>query len=124
MSTTSKSHGISQVMQCNNFSTLQRLLRVTAYVMRFCRVLKARSQSEDGCIPSSAELTALEITAAELIWVKEAQKPLKEDKLFNVRQKQFGLLLADEVWQCKGRIPYLYHKVPCFAGHFDCTRCP
>jgi len=100
----SESHGISQVMQCNNFSTLQRLFRVTAYVMRFCRVLKMRSQSEDGCMPSSAELTASEITAAELIWIKEAQRSLKEDKLFNMWQKQFGLFLVEGVWQCKGRI--------------------
>jgi len=53
-------------------------------------VLKARVRSQDDLIPSSVELTASEIAAAELIWIWEAQRPLKEDKSFYCVEKTVG----------------------------------
>ncbi|XP_065917691.1 uncharacterized protein [Dysidea avara] len=38
------SHGVGRIITCTHFSFLGKLLRVTAYVMRFCRLLKARVQ--------------------------------------------------------------------------------
>ena len=71
----SKLRGISHIMNCEHFSTLKKLLRVTAYVLRFCEVLKARIK---GTAPQdTVELTAAEIAASETLWVKESQISLR-----------------------------------------------
>ena len=61
------------VINCQRFSTWKRLLRVTAYVIRFCRNLRARSCREREDIGS---LNAEEIDRAEEHWVKKAQAGL------------------------------------------------
>ena len=68
-------HGL--IMNCENFSTLDRLLRVTAQVLRFCRVLQCKNQPEttDTC-------EADDITRAETLWVIEYQKVLLRDNNF------------------------------------------
>ena len=50
------------------------------------------------------EQTAPEIATAEILWVKESQVPLRENKLFKVWEKQLGLFLSGGVWYCKGRL--------------------
>ena len=52
----------------------------------------------------TVELTAPEIAAAETLWVKESQVPLRENKLFKVWEKKLGLILSGGVWYCKGRL--------------------
>jgi len=37
------SHGARRIITCTYFSTLGKLLQVTAYVMRFCRLLKVKA---------------------------------------------------------------------------------
>ena len=93
--------GISVVMNCESFSKLTRLLRVTAYVMRFCRLLKDKVQGEDVIL---AELTTSEIAAAEVHWIKGSQIVLKEHKDFSTWEKQFGLFEVDGLLRCKGRL--------------------
>ena len=65
-------HSIGKVINCTQFSFLCRLLRVTAYVMRFCRLLKAKARGLNSEI--SAELSASKIEAVETLWVTEACK--------------------------------------------------
>ena len=36
------SHGLNEIIRCERFGTLQRLLRVTAYVLRFVKAAKRR----------------------------------------------------------------------------------
>jgi len=102
MVVTTDPHSIGKVINCTQFSSLCRLLRVTAYVMRFYRLLKAKVQGLSAGL--SAEPSASEIEAAETLWVKEAQLCLREDDHFKTWEHQFGLFLMDGVWRCKGRL--------------------
>ena len=56
--------GLHQIIDVNRYSNLTKLLRVTAYVLRFTR----RSKQKRG-----PELKAEEIRAAEELWIKSIQ---------------------------------------------------
>ena len=83
--------GISAIMTCEDFSSLQKLLRITAYVMRFIDTLR---QVIERKIVTSAR--------AERLWIIESQKCLEEDGNFLTWQRQFGVYLEDKVRRCKG----------------------
>ena len=90
------------VITCEYFSTLSRLLRVTAYIQKFISILKAKVKRTN--IPSSV-VTALDIESALLYWVKLSQRTLNQDEQFDAWQKQLGLYCdTDGVWRCKGRL--------------------
>ena len=65
------------VMNCREFSTWRRLLRVTAYVIRFCRKLhlKLSQQSDTNQLQVGLPSTK-EIQDAEEYWTKKAQTGL------------------------------------------------
>ena len=90
-------------MDCEKFSSLQRLLRVTAYVFRFVDMLKHKVKKLDKA--PSQELTAADILEAETLWVKESQHLLMKDKRFDSWQKEFGLFAGEDgLYRCKGRL--------------------
>ena len=92
--------GLGQIMNCEDFSTLDRLLQVTAQVLKFCHVLRGKLLPE---ITASSEID--ETNRAETLWVIESQALLLKDKNFNDCKKQFGLFLDDNgIWRCHGRI--------------------
>ena len=93
---------LSCIINCSEYSKLNRLLRVTAYVIRAVSVLKSRVKKIERV--ASPELSAEEIVEAESLWVLAAQTSLTEDKLFDMWKKQFGLFLAGRIWRCKGRL--------------------
>ena len=112
-------NGVGAVMSCEDYGSLQKLLRITAYVMRFIDALK--QAIERRIVTSTSELTASELARAERLWIIESQKCLEVDKHFLIWQRQFGLYLEDKVWRCKGRLgntdlpysakyPILLHK--------------
>ena len=92
--------GIGQILKCEDFSTLKRLLSVTAQLLKFARALKRRIN------PRSASYTdGEEIANAELLWIVESQRVLEKDRNFEYWKKQFDLFLdQDGVWRCRGRI--------------------
>ena len=47
MVTSSDSHGVGKIIDVTKFSTLGKLLRVTAYVVRFCKILRAKIQQQE-----------------------------------------------------------------------------
>ena len=100
---TDETINLSCVIDCKNFSRLSRLLRVTAYVIRFIRIL--RSKIRGGEMLVSSELNAGDMAEAESLWVREAQRFLMKSEHFDVWKKQFGLFLDDsKLWRCKGRL--------------------
>ena len=102
-STTNEPSSLDKAIVCENFSRLQRLLRVTAYVIRFVEQLKPKLKNEN--IPFKAdELTSLEISRAEVMWIKQVQRNLTSNKAFQVWGRQFDLFLEGVVWRCRGRI--------------------
>ena len=90
--------GIGRVIQCEDFSSLQRLLRVTAAVLRFIRLLRGRMS-----VSQSTELE--DIQKARLLWQKEAQAQLQQTRNFQTWRNQFGLTLDNNgLWRCRGRM--------------------
>jgi len=70
------------------FSSWPRLLRVTAYVMRFISRIRTRILSIEGESQSSSFIRAGEIHTARTFWLTQIQRelfPLERDALFNNR---------------------------------------
>ena len=63
--------GIAQIVRTEDYSNLQRLIRVTVLVLKFVRImnllLKRDTLSQD-------ESTDQDIAVAETLWIKEIQK--------------------------------------------------
>ena len=81
------------LMHCEDFSDLQRLLRVTTYVLRAVDLFEAKRN------PGSNPLNTLnskEIASAELLWISHAQKELAVQKNFNTPKNQLGLFRDDK----------------------------
>ena len=67
------------IINCQEFSTWRRLLRVTAYVFRFCRNIRLKSSREsDNNDVHVGPLSSNEIESAEEYWTKQAQTGLFE----------------------------------------------
>lgn len=112
--TDGSNHGLGQVVSCKDFSSLQRLLRVTARVLKFIDVLKCRIKRLKE--PPSLELSADDLMRAEVMWMKEAQRTLSEEKRFDVWKKQFDLFLDDDgLFRCRGRLGNA--DVPLYTRH-------
>ena len=90
---------ISDLMSCDRFSTLSKLLRVTAYVVRAIKGFKGKRED------ISPGLTFEELAHAEISWIRSAQQHLVSQPNFKVQQKQFNLFIDDKnIWCCGGRL--------------------
>ena len=90
-------------IDCNRYSSLEKLLRVTARVLMFVERLKNkvknRSDSGDGTATASE---AEQLAQAEMSWIKAVQQQFIPN---NSIQKQFDLFLdGDGIWRCGGRL--------------------
>jgi len=96
---------LQQVIVCKNYSTLTRLLRVTAYVIRFLKMLKGRMRPNSSLLYQSLTLTPDEITDAERLWILEAQTQLTQERNFDEWKRQYNLF-SDEngILRCGGRL--------------------
>ena len=92
--------GISNLIRCEDFSSLHKLLRVTKLVSRFVRLLQQRLHTEgDRVNPQPSD-----IDRARLLWVKQSQSKLQADPKFVAWQPQFDLFVdAAGLWRCGGR---------------------
>ena len=89
---------IGQLIQCERFSSAQRLLRVTAYVLLAAEKFKKK-------LRGTTALTAPLLSKAETLWVKEAQTHLIKCTQFHSWKKQLDLFIDPEgVWRCGGRL--------------------
>ena len=80
---------LSNVLQCEAVSSLERLLRVTALVLKFVKLLKAKCR---GNKEEKPELTSEDIEEAELYWIKEVQQSLKCKERFGSGKQRLSLL--------------------------------
>ena len=92
-----ESHTIGNLMSCEDYSNLHKLLRVTAFVLRASECFKNPHTT------FSTPLTPGDIAHAEILWVKHAQNDLVHSKKFVTLKWQLGLFLDDkQVWRCRG----------------------
>ena len=93
----SQNKGISSIIDCKCYSTVQKLYRVTAYVLKFLSSLKKEAHSP--------ELMPQDRTVAERLWLMDCQLLLVSDCNFPAWRIQFDLFKADdELWRCGGRL--------------------
>ena len=91
------------VIHCEDFSTLRRLLRVTAYVQKFISLLKSKVKGASQHVTTT--LAACDIASTERLWVKLSQRELSGHRRFEAWQQQFGLYRdAEGIWRCRGRL--------------------
>lgn len=79
--TTDSQGSIDNLLSCEKFSTLSRLLRVTAYIVRAI----GRFKSSKEAVPTN--LTPEELAHAEVLWIRSAQRQLVSQKDFKTQQK-------------------------------------
>ena len=68
------SPGLASIVEIANYSCVRMLLRVTAWIKRFCLNARKRTKSERRCGPLSSN----ELAQEEVDWIKIAQSELKE----------------------------------------------
>ena len=80
MLTTEKSKiSLNKVLDYEMFGDLHRLLRITAYVMKFVNLLKHRI-GKLGKAPTK-ELSRADVLESKRLWLMESQSVLSEDNL-------------------------------------------
>ncbi|XP_028399264.1 uncharacterized protein LOC114522722 [Dendronephthya gigantea] len=74
-----------EVIPCKKFSSWGKLIRVTAYVLRFINTLRNKHQNKDNTettrpkdTSDDRSISAKELEDAELYWVKQSQKSLHD----------------------------------------------
>lgn len=88
-------------MDLERYGSLHKLLRVTAYVLKFIKKLKGKRDGKDlECGGISLE----EIENAERLWVKDAQNSLQQGQDFQKTAKQLGIESVEGMLICRGRL--------------------
>ena len=91
------------ILECENYSSLQRLSRVTAFVFKFVHVLKSRVKNRVSEL--NLEITPEDLQRATVYWIKKSQFSLQEDEHFQSWEAQFGLYSDEEgLLRCRGRL--------------------
>eukprot|EP00731_Ephydatia_muelleri_P024188 Em0016g459a len=93
----SEGYTISPIVNFERFSVFKRLLRITAWVMKFIEILKLRGE------PSA--INSLDINRAEVYWITIIQQALVKDERFDNWHRQFDLFKDEQgLWRCRGRL--------------------
>ena len=82
---------IYAVVKCEDFSSFKRLLRVTAYVMKFVRVLKINHNQMSHY---TCETFDCDLARAEIYCIRIMQESLLKDHKPILWKQQFGLFLT------------------------------
>ncbi|XP_065063348.1 uncharacterized protein LOC135689914 [Rhopilema esculentum] len=92
---------VTEIIEVDKFSSLKKLLRVTARVIRFVTNLRS---AREGKILKLGELDSEEVSRAERIWIKGSQIDLKKQPGYNEIALKLGLFEEDSILKCKGRL--------------------
>ena len=96
---TQRSPILGKVIDYERYSTMSRLLRVTAYVLRAMKMFKK------GHPEISTDLRPEEFAEAKKLWIVDSQQKLVEERKFPTWKNQFNLFLDDKgLWRCGGRL--------------------
>ena len=89
---------ISEVVQPERFSSLSKLIRVTALVLKFIKRIKRVPEM-------NSNVSSQEMNAAKILWYKDVQGKLDERERSSSTWEQLGVFKdEDGVLRCKGRI--------------------
>ena len=83
---------LGEIMRCEDYNTLSRLLRVTTYLLRAVKVFKNAISN-----PTSDHTVFSRLSRPSCSWLIT--------KTSGIRQKQFGLFMNEKgLWRCGGRL--------------------
>ena len=92
---------VSTVVDCDEYSSVHKLYRITALVLKFVDVLKYNSTD------SSHKLTPNYLARAKKLWIMDCQAALINNYNFSTWKLQFNLYLDEhQLWRCRGRLQY------------------
>jgi hypothetical protein len=90
------------VIDATEYSNFTKLIRVTAYVIRFLTNLKAK---KSGNLAIVEELTRNEQQNSETIWLKNVQAGMKMEEKFNQVKLSLNVVEDDHgILRCRGRL--------------------
>lgn len=78
---------IGELIDCQNYSDYGKLVHVTCYVVRFIRSVRKMKERR----PSSLELDEIELSEAEILWIKDAQRYFRAEPNFKQRKRSLRL---------------------------------
>ena len=93
--------GLSQVMNLNRYSTLRKILRITAYVCRFINNLKKKLANEE---IKFGKVEVEKTEKAELQWVNEVQKALEGQSGYQKYKEHLGVVERNGILTREGRL--------------------
>ena len=111
------------IIPLKGFSSLQRLIRVTAYVLRFVSNVKRKNEKKE---LTDEDLKQEEIERTRELWIREVQGSVLDDEKFDQVKVSLSLYKADKgIRRCGGRlknVPIPFNaRVPIFlprSSHF------
>ena len=96
-------NSLSNIINCKDCSSLDRLLRVTAIVLKFIKMLKSRVKGEHP--PITADVTTSDIELAQILWIKELQDQMEVTEKFRSWNRDLNLFTdGNGLLRCKGRL--------------------
>ena len=98
---TKQTTGIAAVVNVNDYSTLQRLVTVTAWVRWFVDNLKANSEQRT---KRTGKLEVTELKNAEMEWIRSIQDDLKRQDNFKQLVSELGVKEDRGILRCVGRL--------------------
>ena len=101
MTVTKEKSGVHSVIEIERYSSLRKLLRVTAYVKRFIENMKRKRV---GVEMKVGRIEVDEIRQAEMIWIKNVQETLVDSPIYRKVSEQLGIVSQDGILVCKGRL--------------------
>ena len=90
---------VSNVVECDKYSSVHKLYRITALVLKFVDMLKHISAD------SSHDLTQNYLARAKKLWIMDCQTVLIKNHNFSTWKLQFNVYLDEhQLWRCRGRL--------------------
>ena len=112
-------NNLLNIIDVEKYSSLKKLIAVTAYVLKFTNILLSFLRNNDQCgmsqkvikgdvMESKVFLSANEVNASKQFWIKSIQqKYLINDSNFLQLKKQLHLFCDDNgLWRCGGRLEH------------------
>ena len=98
----SQKEQLGECIKVSRYSSVLRLVRVTAYVLRFINNLKRSLAKQENL---KCELSVDEINAAEKLWIREVQAEIERRPVFQQIEKSLNLFKDEHgILRCQGRL--------------------
>ena len=103
--TTNGMPNMDTIIPITDFSSCDKLFRITALVLRFVKNLKIKAKLLKEGTVYLGDVTAEELGNVEVKWLRSVQKELRSLANHSQLERDFGLYEgSSEVLRCKGRI--------------------